>query len=98
MCPLFPEDAPEVVILDPNNIAPLPPIGEQDGGGDDGTATPAPVAGDCGPTYTVVSGDTPSGIAERCGITTQALLDANPGLDPRAIHAGDELNIPQGGD
>ena len=92
------EDAPEVVILDPNNIAPLPPIGEQDGGSEDGDATPAPVAGDCGPTYTVVSGDTPSGIAEKCGITTQALLDANPGLDPRAIHAGDELNIPQGGD
>ncbi len=87
--------APDVVILDPNNIAPLPPVGEQ---GSDATtgATPAP-SGDCGATYTVVSGDTPSGIAEKCGITTQQLLDANPGLDPKAIHAGDKINIPQGG-
>jgi len=86
---------PEVVILDPNNIQPLPPVGVpgEDGAGGE---TPAP-AGDCGPTYTVVSGDTPSGIAEKCGITTEELLAANPGLDPSAMHVGDVVNIPGGG-
>lgn len=95
-------EAPEVVILDPNNIQPLPPSEEPDTGGEDGEdgggETQSPAAGQCGETYTVQPGDTPSGIAERCGITTQELLDANPGLDPRAIHAGDEINIPQGGE
>jgi LysM repeat protein len=85
-----------VVILDPNNIQPLPPVGGQEPAPGDGEPTQAP-AGECGETYTVATGDTPSGIAEKCGVTTQELLDANPGLDPTAIHAGDVLNIPQGG-
>ncbi len=89
--------SPDVFIIDPNNIQPLPPLGNQDGGAPDGAeATPA-VAGECGATYTVVSGDTPSGIAERCGTTTEELLNANPGLDPTAIHVGDQINIPGGG-
>ena len=92
--------APDVVVLDPNNIQPLPPIGNQDAGngsGDGADVTPAP-AGECGETYTVVTGDTPSGIAEKCGISTQDLLDANPGLDPSAMHIGDVVNIPGGGE
>lgn len=90
--------APDVVLLDPNNIQPLPPLGTQDtGAGDGGEATAAP-AGECGATYTVVSGDTPSGIAEKCGITTDELLNANPGLDPAAMHVGDVVNIPGGGE
>jgi len=87
---------PEAVILDPNNIQPLPPIGVPGEGQQAAGETPAP-AGDCGPTYTVVSGDTPSGIAEKCGVTTEELLAANPGLDPSAMHVGDVVNIPRGG-
>lgn len=88
--------SPDVVILDPNNIQPLPPLGNQDADAPDGAeATPA-VAGECGSTYIVVSGDTPSGIAEKCGITTDELLNANPGLDPTGLHVGDEINIPGG--
>ena len=88
---------PEAVILDPNNIQPLPPVGNQPpANGQPGTsATPATI--NCGDTYKVVSGDTPSGIAEKCGVTTDALLAANPGLDPAALHVGDEINIPHGG-
>lgn len=89
--------SPDAVILDPNNIQPLPPIGNQGAGGPTGgEATPAP-AGECGATYTVVTGDTPSGIAEKCGISTDELLNANPGLDPAAMHVGDVVNIPGGG-
>lgn len=90
------EDAPEVVILDPNNIQPLPPVGDQGTDDSGGEATPA-AAGECGEKYTVVSGDNPSIIAEKCGITTQELLAANPGLDPTGLHIGDKVNIPQGG-
>jgi len=85
-----------VVIIDPNAIQPLPAMGTPQATtapSGEGTATPAP--GTCGPTYTVVSGDTPSAIAEKCGVTTQAILDANPGLDPRTMHIGDAVNIPQ---
>jgi hypothetical protein len=90
-------EAPDPVILDPDNIQPLPPQGDQGAGTPDG-AEATPVAGECGETYIVVSGDTPSGIAEKCGVTTQEILDANPGLDPAGLHVGDVLNIPQGGD
>lgn len=48
-------------------------------------------------TYTIVSGDTVGSIAERFGITTQALLDAN-GLDwSTVIYTGGVLVIPAGG-
>ncbi len=90
--------APDVVILDPNNIQPLPPLGNQDAGTPDGAEATPVAAGECGATYTVVSGDTPSGIAELCGITTDELLNANPGLDPSAMHVGDVVNIPGGGE
>ena len=88
---------PEAVILDPNNIQPLPPVGDQPqaSGQPGASATPATI--NCGTTYKVVSGDTPSGIAQKCGVTTDALLAANPGLDPSAMHVGDQINIPQGG-
>ena len=87
-----------VIVIDPNAIQPLPPVGpapstpapDASGGT---TATPA--AGTCGSTYTVVAGDSPSSIAEKCGTTTQAILDANPGLDPRALKIGQVINLPQ---
>ena len=62
------------------------------------TPTPEPqptnTPSSLGQTYTVQSGDIPVTIAEKFGITVEALLAANPGLDPRAMHAGDILIIP----
>lgn len=90
---------PPVVIIDPNAIQPLPPVGpgvtptpSASPGAEEASESPA--AGTCGPVYTVVAGDSPSTIADKCGVTTQAILDANPGLDPRTMHIGDEVNIP----
>ena len=54
------------------------------------TATPAQGA----TTYTVQAGDIPVTIAQKFGITVEALLAANPGLDPRNMHVGDVINIP----
>jgi LysM repeat protein len=44
--------------------------------------------------YTIKSGDTLSQIAERFRITLDALLLANPGVDPTALRIGDSLQIP----
>ncbi len=49
-------------------------------------------------TYTVVPGDTLSGIATRHGVTLASLLRANPGItNPNQIDVGDIINIPAAG-
>ncbi|MBI4854903.1 MAG: LysM peptidoglycan-binding domain-containing protein [Acidobacteria bacterium] len=48
-------------------------------------------------TYTIRSGDTLSGIAQRTGNTVNSLLSANPQIkNPNLIYAGQQLNIPNG--
>jgi LysM repeat protein len=44
-------------------------------------------------TYTVQSGDTPSGIAEQAGISLAKLLALNPSLDPQALAPGEKLKL-----
>jgi len=44
--------------------------------------------------YTIQSGDTLSQIAERFRITLDALLVANPGVDPNALRVGELLRVP----
>jgi serine/threonine-protein kinase len=64
--------------------------------------TPAPLpvetlpAGTCAlpGTYTVAWGDWLNKIAQRFGITTQALLAANPGVNPNRLYPGQVLRIP----
>ena len=85
---------PQIVILDPNALTPIGG-GATPNSGNGGATEPTPVPGHCGPKYKVVSGDYPGLIAQKCGITTEALLQANPGLDPTALHIGDTLNIPE---
>jgi len=85
---------PNVVILDPDNIQPLPPDGSGGGGG---TPTPTPAAGEpgvCGDTYTVEGGDTTFGIALKCGVDAQAIIDLNPDIDPASLSVGQVLNMP----
>ena len=79
---------PDIAILDPNAITPV--------GGAAPTPTPAAegAPGVCGPKYTIESGDTFSSIAAKCGTTTQAMKDANPGVDPLTIRAGQVVNVP----
>lgn len=50
--------------------------------------TPTPL------TYTVVAGDTLIGIATRFGVTLDALLAANPGIDPQFLPVGATLIVP----
>ncbi|NCG08606.1 MAG: LysM peptidoglycan-binding domain-containing protein [Verrucomicrobia bacterium] len=44
--------------------------------------------------YPIQSGDTFSSIASKSGVKLQALLDANPGVDPRRLRIGQTITIP----
>jgi peptidoglycan DL-endopeptidase LytF len=57
-----------------------------------GAATPTPMS--LGQTYTVEAGDIPATIAEKFGVSVDALLAANPGIDPTNLHIGQVLIIP----
>lgn len=49
----------------------------------------------CGATHTVAVGDTLTNIAARCGVTPQALIQANPAIrDPNVVPLGVTLTIP----
>jgi len=47
-----------------------------------------------GKTHTVKSGETPGAIAKKYGVKVDALLTANPRLDPKRLQVGQTLNIP----
>jgi hypothetical protein len=88
---------PEVHIIDPNAIGPLPPteprVSEPGEGGEPRETGGEP--GVCGETYTVVAGDTFDGIAAKCGVTREELQAANPDIeDIRSLSIGQVLNIP----
>ncbi|MEN8661890.1 MAG: LysM peptidoglycan-binding domain-containing protein [Lentimonas sp.] len=44
--------------------------------------------------YKIQSGDNFAKIASNKGLSLQALLDANPGVDPRRLQIGQEIKIP----
>lgn len=46
--------------------------------------------------YVVAGGDTPDKIAKKLSVKLQALMDANPGLDPKKLQIGQKLNVPGG--
>jgi LysM repeat protein len=43
--------------------------------------------------YTVKTGDTLGGIAEKTGVTVERLLALNPDLDPQALVAGQKIKL-----
>jgi LysM repeat protein len=45
--------------------------------------------------YTVVAGDTLIGIAQRFNVSLQAIINANPGIDPNFIQIGQVICIPR---
>src|SRR6185437_9669637 len=56
---------------------------------------PPPVAPPAvGEDYTVIKGDTYSRIATKSGTTVHALMEANPGVDPKRLKIGEKLHLP----
>ena len=45
-------------------------------------------------THTVAARETPAAIARKYGVSLNALLAANPGLNPKKMHVGQILNLP----
>jgi len=92
-------NAPDVVILDPDNINPLPP---DDPNQTEPTPAPDPTGGGepgvCGDTYTVESGDFLSTIGEKCGVDWQLIAELNPDVDPANLSIGQVLNMPSPND
>lgn len=60
------------------------------------SATPTPVPGAV-TTYTVQWGDWLKKIADKHNVTVEAILAANPGINPNVIYPGQTLNIPASG-
>ena len=60
---------------------------------DSSPAPSTPVASTDGK-YVVKKGDYPGKIAKELGVSTKALMEANPGLDPTKLQIGQELNVP----
>lgn len=56
------------------------------------TSSQSPVSS--GRTHSVKSGETPSLIARKYGVKLEALMTANPSLDPRRLRVGQVLKIP----
>jgi LysM repeat protein len=81
------EDSPDVTGTPPfNQRSPQPSPTPTD--------TPAAVLGECGETYTVEAGDSPSAIAAKCGVDVNELLELNDIDDPRSLSVGQELKMP----
>ncbi len=59
-----------------------------------GVGSSSSVASGVARTYKVQSGDNPAAIARKCGVKLDALMAANPGLDPRRLQPGQTLNLP----
>jgi LysM repeat protein len=59
------------------------------------TATKTPTTKRKRKVYVVKPGDTPSGIAEKTGVSLEQLEKANPDLDPQLLAPGQRIRIPQ---
>jgi len=59
------------------------------------TATPKKAAKRKRKVYVVKPGDTPSGIAEKTGVSLEQLEEANPDLDPQLLAPGQRIRLPQ---
>jgi LysM repeat protein len=53
-----------------------------------------PSASSSASTYSIQSGDNFAKVASKKGISLQALLDANPGVNPRSLQIGQTITIP----
>ena len=59
------------------------------------TATASPKPKHRRKVYVVKPGDTPSGIAEKTGVSLEQLEKANPDLDPQLLAPGQRIKIPR---
>ncbi|HLP02613.1 MAG TPA: LysM peptidoglycan-binding domain-containing protein [Opitutaceae bacterium] len=61
----------------------------------EGGAAAAGAAAGPGGDYTVKAGDTPAKIARAHGVSIDAIMAANPGLEPTKLKVGQKINLPK---
>ena len=77
--------------LQPGQVLAIPGGGSSGGGG---STNPTPTASASGNVHTVGAGDTCFDIALNWGVSTDAIIAANPGLDCGALQPGQLIQIP----
>jgi LysM repeat protein len=101
--PLVPSDGqnPTPIIVEPTLLPTPTTIGDTgqpvQPTPEPGTDTTGQPSGACTNPYTVQPGEWFYAIARKCGVSPEALLAANPGLDPSILRPGQQLNMPAGG-
>jgi LysM repeat protein len=80
-----------------NSTAPMPPTPTAPVATTVPTPPPEVPAAPTTTDYTVAKGDFPATIAKKNGISVKALMDANPGLDPKKLKIGQKLQLPVAG-
>lgn len=88
------EKLKELVRPGVNSSAAIEPAVAEPSVGDDAAMTASSAASDDATTYQVQAGDTLGKIARRNEVKLDALIDANPGIDPRRLRIGQELQVP----
>jgi LysM repeat protein len=78
--------------LPPATGDPVPPPAAAMKSASPATVAPVPVARPR--MHTVIARDTPAAIARRYDVSLDALMAANPGLNPRKLHVGQVVNLP----
>jgi LysM repeat protein len=78
--------------LQPGQVLAVP--GSTGSSGGSGSAIPTPTKAASGNTYVIGAGDTCFDIAANQGVTTDALIAANPDLDCLALQPGQVVDIP----
>jgi LysM repeat protein len=58
------------------------------------SVTPTP---SCGSEYTIQSGDILSTIAQKCGVSVEAIMDLNPAIDPNNLQINSTIRLPPPG-
>jgi tetratricopeptide (TPR) repeat protein len=79
----------------PDDISPQPNTAPQPAPTRSSHPTPSPPAKPKPHTHTVATGETLAAIARKSGVSLNSLLAANPGVDPKKLHVGQTVNLPQ---
>lgn len=75
--------------------APVRPLAASTSSSSPGTVSQTPATGAAlSRTHIVKAGENPTVIARKYGVKVDALLAANPGVDPRRLRVGQTLNLP----
>jgi murein DD-endopeptidase MepM/ murein hydrolase activator NlpD len=83
-------------MIHPGNVICLPPGSSLVSAAASGASSPSSSSGSTAGSYTVVSGDSWSAIADRSGVTMSSLLAINGGSSADLLMPGDVLDLPEG--